>query len=162
MAADPCPGYVSLVVHAADGTLDVAGRARLDEHLLGCSACREALDGQLSARRVLAMLPAVQASPFFAARLRADLDASRPWTDRIDFRRWTWRVLPLAAGLGLAAFLAVRAETVASRANVSSAPDAPVSAALWSDSVSDTSVLSLMLRANVDESLDTALAETTQ
>src|SRR3990172_4497440 len=89
-------------------------------------------------------------------RVTALIEADRSWLDWLDFRRWTWRLVPVAAALSLAAWVVVHnADT--SQATPSSAAafdeDLPVAAALWDESVSDTSLLSLMLRASANDRL---------
>jgi anti-sigma factor RsiW len=92
-----------LLVRAADDSLDASGRARLDAHMLTCETCRYALDSQRTAHVLLANAFDVDAPLGFTSRVVAHLEPGRSWLDRFDFRRWTWRVSPLAAGLMLAA-----------------------------------------------------------
>jgi anti-sigma factor RsiW len=155
--------YISLIVRAADGSLDAARHGRLEEHLASCGECREALETQVAMRALVMTRPEQQASREFAARVRAQLPAgNRSWIDGWDFRVWTWRLAPVAAIVLVAAFAVARrapvpiAPLASGATSISSAvvsADAPVSSALWSASVSDTSVLSLMIYAQADDSL---------
>jgi len=155
--------YISLIVRAADGSLDAADHGRLEEHLASCGECREALQTQMAMRALVMTRPGQQASREFAARVRAQLPAAnRSWIDGWDFRVWTWRLAPVAAIVFVTAFAVARrtpapgAPLAPDATGVSSAgvgADAPVSSALWSASVSDTSVLSLMIYAQADDSL---------
>jgi anti-sigma factor RsiW len=156
--AVPCDDQVGLIVRAADGALDAAGRARLEAHMATCERCRAALEAQRLAHVLLADWPETMAAPDFSARVLARLDWHRSWLDDWDFRRWTWRLSPLVAALALAAYLTV-AQTSATAAGTSAAidSDVPVSAALWSDEVSEADLLSLMLTASPDDPLAAAV-----
>ena len=92
------------------------------------------------------------------AAIRAEAEGrARNWIDNLDFRRWTWRLVPIAAALALASFVVSgndQADDVTDAASVNTSVDAlPVSSALWSESVSESSLLSLMLTANADDTL---------
>jgi anti-sigma factor RsiW len=164
MTREDCSRFESLLARAADHTLDASGRAELERHLSNCPSCRMALDDQRAAIAVLRARPPLQAHPSFSAAVMARIESESSWLDALDFRRWTWRLAP-AAGALLAATWMFVAQTpsgseTADRATATAfAPDLPVSAALWQDSVSDTSVLSLMLRASADDPLAEAYKE---
>jgi predicted anti-sigma-YlaC factor YlaD len=85
------------------GGLDPAARARVDQHLVACPHCREALDGS---RAVFEALQTSIPSPPPVAwpRYRAEL---RRRLHRRQDRSWTWwrRPLPLALATGLASVL---------------------------------------------------------
>ena len=90
---------------------------------------------------------------------------SGSWLDSLDFRRWTWRLVPVAAALALLSIVVSQTDTTSALTAppsddttvmaVSSTDDLPVSSALWSESVSGSSLLSLMLTANADDTLST-------
>jgi anti-sigma factor RsiW len=159
-----CAACEPLLVRAAEATgaapLDPRDRERLDAHLASCGGCRAALDAQVQMRALLASRPPLEASAAFRARLRQAIDAEAARTpslaELLDFRRWTWRLAPLAAamllatGLGLSATLS---DADATGAMTADAAALPVSAALYSTNVSDDSLLSLLLGANADERL---------
>jgi anti-sigma factor RsiW len=162
MTIEACREYESLLVRAADGSLDAADRSRLDAHLATCNACRAALDDQRAGHEALASRPIVRAQPDFAMRVAAAIEADRSWLDRLDFRIWTWRLAPVAAALALVAWTVVRSSATAIATSPASATgtavsafagDLPVATALWDSSVSDTALLSLMMRANADDRL---------
>jgi anti-sigma factor RsiW len=154
----PCTDRLSLIVRAADGALDAPERAALDAHLPTCPRCRAALDAQRLVHALLATWPETTAAPGFSARVLARLDRDRSWLEGWDFRRWTWRMSPLVATLALVAYVIV-AQTAASAGDGSAAidPEVPVSAALWSDEVSDADLLSLLLTARPDDPLAEAV-----
>jgi anti-sigma factor RsiW len=163
MTTDPCPDFVPLVVHAADDSLsDATERARLDRHLATCAACRMALGSQRESRAWLTGRLPVQASPALRARVRLAIDQEQETfaVAGIDFRRWTWRLVPIAAACALAAVWGVARTGVGTEP--ADSPSLPVSAALFSEEASDTSILSLMLRASADDALADYWKETSR
>ena len=164
MTREDCSRFESLLVRAADLSLDAPGRAELDRHLSDCPVCRMALDDQRAAIAMLRARPPLQAHPSFSAAVMARLESEASWLDILDFRRWTWRLAPAAGALLAATWLLLAGtsagpQTAQTAAETPFAPELPVSAALWQDSVSDTSVLSLMLRASADDPLAEAYKE---
>ena len=160
------PEFERLLVRAADGGLDATEREMLDRHLATCDGCRAALAAQTLVRTSLHMRPRIDASPAFHARVTASLRSPASWLDSLDFRRWTWRLAPVAAAFVFAvlafAGLSTRADGGSSVSEIqpaSTANDQPVSSALWSSSLSDDSVISLMLRANADDALSRHVSE---
>ena len=126
-----CDGYAGLIVRAADGdaTFTSADRARLDAHLAGCEACRQALADQRVVRMGLSEAFALDSSRAFTARVLGEVGSRERWIDRLDFRRLTWRLSPVAAGLALAAaFVVVTGQsTVTDAAGLDTVPPAAVS-----------------------------------
>lgn len=113
-----CEQAESLLVRAADETLDAGRRAAMDRHLAACAACRETLDTQRSARALLAARPDMAVRPGFATRVMANLPAqdsggaldaaaatTGDWLDLLNWRAWTIRLAPVAATLAVAAML---------------------------------------------------------
>jgi anti-sigma factor RsiW len=160
------PEFERLLVRSADGLIDTAERETLDRHLATCDSCREALAAQTLVRASLQARPPIDASAAFYARVRSSLRSPESWIDSLDFRRWTWRLAPIAAALviAVAAFAGFNPQTesgspIAEISAASTAIDQPVSSALWSSSFSDDSVISLMLRANADDALSRHVSE---
>lgn len=163
---DNCAAFTSLLVRVADGTASAQELSRLDAHIATCASCAAALDDQRGVHAWLRSQPVTGASWGFDTRVMASIRAeaesrSSSWLDSLDFRRWTWRLVPVAAALVLAAAsvtgpdAAIQVET-APTVDSTTATDAwPVSSALWSDTVSESSLLSLMLSANADDTLAT-------
>ncbi|MBW3602526.1 MAG: zf-HC2 domain-containing protein, partial [Actinobacteria bacterium] len=54
---EPCDGVEPLHSAWLDDELDAAGRARVDDHLARCEACRAAVDGLRRARAAVRNLP---------------------------------------------------------------------------------------------------------
>ena len=154
---DACRTFERWLARAADGTLEPLAQVRLDAHLASCADCRAALAAQQAVRGVLASRTPDRARAGFVDRVTAAIEADRSWLSWLDFRAWTWRLVPVAGALSLAAWFVV--QSPASSAVTSTTTDAttdadlPVAAALWDPSVSDTSVLSLMLRASANDRL---------
>jgi anti-sigma factor RsiW len=151
---EPCDDYVSLLVRAADDSLDADGRAWLDAHIERCEACRAALHTQQLVQSLVATAFEVDPPLGFATRVLSRIEPRERWLDRLDFRRWTWRVSPVAAGLLMAAWVvAADSETTSGSgsADVISAADAGVQAdaVRWSDAVDGTDLVSLTWEAEV-------------
>jgi len=148
-----CDDVIGLLVRAGDHTLDATERTRLDTHLLTCEACRAALQTQHMAHTLLADAFTVEPPFGFATRVIAHLDAPAPHLlDRFDFRRWTWRVSPVAGGLFLAAWLIVAGTGTSSASaagEVVSADSTDAEAVLWSDALDGADFVSLVWEADV-------------
>lgn len=167
--SDECAVVEDLLVRAAEGTLAPADDARLNAHLETCASCRAALADQRAMRALLQAHPVEGARLGFDTRvmaaIRAEAEAegrSANWLDSLDFRRWTWRLVPVAAALALALPMVSQTDTTTAPTGddttvtaSTSTDDLPVSSALWSESVSGSSLLSLMLTANADDALST-------
>jgi anti-sigma factor RsiW len=148
------------LVRAADGSLDAAELAALNAHFASCAACRAELDAQTAARRVLAARP-IEPVRDLSAAIRATLETERPWIERLNWRRLSLRVAPIAAALTLAALFLVRtADTNASaQAATAAATGHSVASALWSGEVTDDQLLTLVLSARPDDALSTYVQE---
>lgn len=171
MSADACADYERLLLRLAEKApdLDPVDRARVEAHLANCASCREALEAQIFVRSALAGREPMQASVGFAARTLARIEESQRhnWLTSVDFKRWTWRLVPVAAALALiVAYGAGQVNTQSSAAATSSSSSGPdgrtVSAALWSDDVTEVDVLALMLRASADDDLAASLKGSAQ
>ena len=161
---DHCAAFTSLLVRVADGTASVQEQSRLHAHMATCASCAAALDDQRGVHAWLRSQPVTGASLGFDTRVMASIRAeaegrARGWLDSLDFRRWTWRLVPVAAALVLAAVSVTGPDTgsqLETAPTVNTTTDTwPVSSALWSDTVSESSLLSLMLSANADDTLAT-------
>ena len=167
---DNCAAVEPLLARAAEGTLSPAEQARVDAHLQSCASCRAALADQRAMRELLQSHPVEGARLGFDTRVMAAIRAeaegrSGSWLDNLDFRRWTWRLVPVAMALALASIVVSRTDTTTALTGPpsddttvmasNSTDDLPVSSALWSESVSGSSLLSLMLTANADDTLAT-------
>lgn len=69
-----------------EGTLDDAGRAVLESHLLGCSACQTEVEEWRSLFNVLNELPQFAPSPMFADNIMALVKLPDPWYVRAVVR----------------------------------------------------------------------------
>lgn len=160
---DECTAVNALLMRAAEGALPSGDEARLNAHLEGCASCRATLAEQREVRELLRNHPVEGAAWGFETRVMAAIRAEAEsgagsWLTNLDFRRWTFRLVPVAAALALAsAVINDREATIdpGSDTTTVSADALPVSSALWYESVSESSLLSLMLTANADDSLST-------
>jgi predicted anti-sigma-YlaC factor YlaD len=98
-----CERAGPLVARQADGALAPEERRALEAHLAVCPGCRDAIETQRLVRSVLAERPLLEPSPALSARIAADIAAEFSWLGVADWRRWTLRLAPLAAGLIIAA-----------------------------------------------------------
>lgn len=156
-----CDDFIPALVRAAEGALPEAERAALDAHLLTCTACAEALADQRAMRQALSALAAAPATSTVGARvmatLRAEAEAAGPsWSDALDFRRWTWRLVPVAAALALV--VASVARTSADATVESTSPERPASSALITGEVSGDELLLLLLNGTADATIPTTVA----
>jgi anti-sigma factor RsiW len=77
-----CERVEDLLVAYADGELESAERARVEEHLRGCPRCRALLETLRDADSVLAAFPEVEPGPELRARLLA-IPSRRPLGRRV-------------------------------------------------------------------------------
>jgi anti-sigma factor RsiW len=161
---DACEPFVGLIARAADGSIDASGQARLSVHLEHCAHCTMSLETQRAARAVLAAWAPDPAPPDFVATVLGAIDARETWIDRWDFRRWTWRLAPLATAMAVATVVVMGRTDVsfAEQANAIAASDVTVAGALASDELSESDVLALLLTASADDPVVEALEEIEQ
>jgi predicted anti-sigma-YlaC factor YlaD len=156
------------IVQAADNALAPDARRDVDAHLAACDTCRALFTAQREARALLMARPIVPVRDL-SAGIRRTLEAERPWIDRlnINWRVWSLRVAPIAAVLVILATVAVRnADTVTGAVTetptvaTAADPSTSVASALWTNDVSDDTLLSLFLRANPDDALSSYVPAT--
>lgn len=145
-------------VRVADGSLESGDVSALDvaAHVASCESCRAEVEAQLVARRALLARPIAPVRDLSAA-IRATLDAERPWIERLNWRRLSLRVAPVAAALTIAALLLVRTPDAATPAPQTAGHS--VASALWSGEVTDDQLLALVLNARPDDALASYVQE---
>ena len=113
----------TLLAAAEDGLdrLDGPERDRFTAHLEHCAACQDALDEQRAVHTVLATRSDADVPPGFTAHVAAGVTIERSWGDLIQWRTWSIRLAPLAAGLLL--FSVVMARSVTEPTQVADLPD---------------------------------------
>ena len=156
-----CDDVELAVLARAAGRLDPAGVERLEAHLDGCPACREAVAGQEDVAAVLSARPVAELPLGFATRVMAHLDGPPTWLDVINWRRWTVRLAPMAAALlvvaavGLGPPEAVEpvefSDLVTDWVGAGDAAGPPPFSLLWQDEVTEDTLLEAVLTANPDE-----------
>lgn len=100
-----CERMRPLILRSVDGRLAPDARAALDAHVAACAACRAALADQQAVASLLGELPIDAGPRQFAARVRARVVPRGALVDLVNWRAWTWRLVPVAALLGLLAWL---------------------------------------------------------
>ncbi len=158
----PCSDFPGAIARAADGSLDEASRQALDRHLADCPACRDALAEQRLIHDALAAEPETRASVGFHDRVMAEVERRASWAFQGNWRRWTWGLAPIAAALLIATAVFVsrqNSELTARTGSTTTASQIAVSDALGSASVSDSSMLSLLLTAHADDTLASHLQD---
>jgi anti-sigma factor RsiW len=157
----PCEDRIPTLVRAADGTLPVAERAALETHIAACAGCAEALADQQSMRGMLTVLAEEPVTTHVGVRVLAELraDASPSsvpgWLDTLDWRRWTWRLVPVAAALALGVAGVAQTPTPGENLEEVVVTERPVSSALVTGEVAGGDLLSLLLSSNADATLTT-------
>ncbi len=159
-----CDDLIPALVRAADGSLDVLPadeRARLQAHLATCVSCADALADQMSMRQALATLAAEPVDTFVGTRVMANLRGEAPvttWLESLDWKRWTWRLVPVAAVLAIAVG-SVAANTATNATNATDTTDTtdvmPASSALVTGEVGGNDLLTLLLNSTADAALAT-------
>ena len=157
-----CDDVERAVIARAAGRLDPAGAERLEAHLDGCAACREAAGGQDDVAALLSARPDASPPLGFATRVMARLDVPPTWLDVINWRRWTVRLAPVAAALLVAAGVGLRpaaavepiefSDLVTDWVEVDDAAGPPALSLLWQEEVSDDTLLEAVLTSGPDGS----------
>jgi len=157
-----CDDFIPALVRAADGELPDSERAALDAHIATCAACAEALADQQMMRQALTTLAAEPAASAVGARVMASLraeaeSAGASWVDALDFRRWTWRLVPVVAALAIVVASVARTNAEAVTVTPDTAESAQlVSSALVTGEVAGSELLSLLLNSTADATLATS------
>ena len=100
-----CDEAQEMLAREDGGRLSLDQQRALSTHLVACTECQGVAHDQRMVAEILASRPDAQVSPGFADRVVSALDAQESWVLLADWRRWTLRLAPVAAGLALAAVL---------------------------------------------------------
>jgi anti-sigma factor RsiW len=153
-----CDDLIPALVRAADGSLD----ARLQAHLATCPSCAQALADQMSMHQALTALAAEPVHTFVGSRVMANLRSDAPattWLDSLDWKRWTWRLVPVAAALAIAVgSVAANADVTDTTytTNATASETMPASSTLVTGEVGGTDLLSLLLNSTADAEVATS------
>ena len=92
-----CDKSIKLIASAIEGRVAPIDLDTLMTHLTRCPACSIEAEAQTTVKRLLAARPEEALPEGFALRLAARLDAEAPLgaAARIDWRKWTARLLRL-------------------------------------------------------------------
>jgi hypothetical protein len=105
-------------------------------------------DDQKQVSALLASMPPPDVPADFVSRVNARIDETEGWFGVADFRAWTLRLAPLAAGLGLIAVLwpgTATSTSAPASADTPSADFSPASASDWQQDVSADALLAAAL-----------------
>ena len=166
-----CTEATRLILSRVDGRVDTDERNRLDDHLRQCDGCRAEADGQAAVASVLASRPALGVSAGFTYRVVGRIQPAVGLLDIADWRKWTWRLSPIAAALLLASLLVPARQSVtpasaqaAGDVNLTSVMETwaaggtstslPVTALFWQQNVSNDSLLTAVLAASPDATIE--------
>jgi anti-sigma factor RsiW len=122
-----CDAAEPLIARYADGGLSGPERARLEQHLASCAACRAAADEQRDVAAILKARPPERPSGL-AARVSARLDAEAGVFGLANWRAWTLGLAPVAAALMLAAYLGIGASASSSTQSTVATEEWPLTA----------------------------------
>ena len=107
-------------------------------------------DDQKLVASVLASMPPPDVPADFVSRVNARIDETAGWFGLADFRLWTLRLAPMAAGLALIAVLwpgaATNPATTSGEGAAPSANFSPASASDWQQDVSADALLDAALQ----------------
>ena len=154
-----------LLARLADGSLDDAERASLDAHLAGCARCRAEAEAQRAVFAALSARPPATPPFDLAARIAAEIARESSWLGIADWRGWSFRLAPLAAGLVLAAFLWDGRTASAPELTPSLTPivevwmmgdrdGLPATSVCWQSDVTAATLISTVLRSAPDDVLE--------
>lgn len=156
-----CDDVGPLLLRRLDGRLEADDRHRLESHLAQCAACREELEAQQGVATALASRPPSGASMAFVGRVMAAVEEDRDWFAVLNWRAWTFRLVPVAAALVLVASLGFGpteaaeplefADLVAEWVIEDDAETLPPFALFWEDGVANETLLEAVLTANPGE-----------
>ena len=167
-----CDDLIPALVRAAEGSLDVLPaeeRARLETHLATCPSCADALAHQTHIRQALTRLAAEPVNTFVGSRVMAQLRSDAPvttWLESLDWKRWTWRLVPVAAVLAIAVGSVTTNATDATDADATYTTDSdttntmPASSTLVTGEVGGNDLLSLLLNSTADAAVATSATST--
>jgi len=161
-----CDRTAPLLARLADGDLGDDERAALAAHLDGCARCRAEADAQHAVAAVLGARPAAPVPAGLAARIAAEIALESGWFGVADWRGWSFRLAPVAAGLMLAALLwGGRTAAPAAEPSGSLTPivetwlmgerdGLPATSVFWQQNVTAEALLTTVLRSAPDDVLE--------
>ena len=155
-----CDDVGPLMLRRLEGRLEADEGQRLEQHLEQCEACRETLEAQRRVAAVLSSRPVAEAPLGFAGRVMAHLERGPGWLDALNWRVWTLRLAPVAAGLMVVAAVGFGPTEAAAPLEFSDlvaewvveedAEGLPGFSLLWQTEVTDDTLLEAVLTADPD------------
>lgn len=156
-----CDEAGPLLLGWEEGRLDAAAARRVGQHLEHCEACREIVEAQRRVSAILAARPLAEAPWGFSNRVMARLATAPGWVEVLNWRAWTVRLAPVAAGLVVVATLGFGPTEAAAPIEFSDlvtdwvaeddAATLPAFSLLWQEEVTDDTLLEAVLTADPGE-----------
>jgi predicted anti-sigma-YlaC factor YlaD len=106
-----CKKAETLISKSLDGRLSASENETLEEHLAGCSSCREKRVEYIYIANTLGSKDFPEVSPYFWERLQPRLKEGRKYAVWSEWKQWSLRAVPVSIFavatlvLGLALFL---------------------------------------------------------
>jgi anti-sigma factor RsiW len=162
-----------LLARLADGSVDDTEQASLDAHLAGCARCRAEAEAQRAVFAVLSARRPMPPPPDLAARIAAEIAREFRWLGVADWRGWSFRLGPVAAGLLFAAFLWDGRTASAPELTPSLTPiveawmtgdrdGLPATSVFWQSDVTADTLISTVLRSAPDDVLEAEAEDETR
>ena len=156
-----CTQIEPLLLRRLDGRLEGDEAVRLDRHVQGCAACRDALETQRWVAAALSARPDADVAPGFSARVMAGLEGAPSWLELMNWRLWTFRLAPVAAALLVVAALGFGpteaaepmefSDLVAGWVADEETGTLPAFTVLWEDEVTGETLLEAVLTAGASD-----------
>lgn len=157
-----CQKARASIARAAEGVVTDADFRR---HIADCESCRAILEDQVTVRYLLSALPAETVPVDFATHVTARLEPRALLLDWTDWKSWTLRLAPLAAGLAvIAAIWSARPPTTSHSLEsvmetwLAVRGQIPATGLFWHDAPHD-SLLEAVLDGEPDSAMDTYYSE---
>ena len=156
-----CDDIEPLLLRSLEGRLEADEGQQVEQHLEQCEACRETLTAQRHVATLLSERPAADVPLGFAGRVMVNLEPVSGWMEALNWRVWTFRLVPVAAALVVVAVLGFGpteaaeplefSDLVAEWVVEENGEGLPAFSLFWQGKVTDDTLLEAVLTANPDE-----------
>ena len=156
-----CDDIEPLLLRSLEGRLEADEGHQLERHLAQCDACRETLKAHRRVAAVLSSRPAADVPLGFSGRVMVNIEPVSGWMEALNWRAWTFRLVPVAAALVVVAVLGFGSTEAAEPLEFSdlvaewvieeNGEGLPAFSLFWQEEVTDDTLLEAVLTANPDE-----------